>query len=150
MKEKVVKVLEIWHKRFEDEEFHYSEFENSDIEYFIGCLLYNHFAFSKALDTMKTIDLSYDFIESCGDEYDEVMAIIKTITFENETDKLQYLQNFLVEAKAKYNEDECYLLNRLSYHVEGMASRYSSEFNMQQVNFEAPKPKIRSANPLLR
>ncbi len=150
MKEKVVKVLEIWHKRFEDEEFHYSEFENSDIEYFIGCLLYNHFAFSKALDTMKTIDLSYDFIESCGDEYDEVMAIIKTIIFENETDKLQYLQNFLVEAKAKYSEDECYLLNRLSYHVEGMASRYSSEFNMQRVNFEAPKPKIRSANPLLR
>jgi len=147
---RVKKVVEIWHKRFEDEELHYSEFESSDIEYFIGCLLYNHFAFSKALDTMKTIDLSYDFIESCGDEYDEVIAIVKTIVFDNEMDKLQYLQDFLVEAKAKYSSDELYLLNRLSYHVEGMASRYSSESAIQKVHFEAPEPKVRSANPLLR
>ena len=148
--EKIEKILEIWHKRFEDDELHYSEFESSDIEYFVGCLLYNHFAFSKALDTMKTIDLSYDFIGSCGDEYDEVMEIIKTIKFETEKEKLLFLQKFLVDSKAKYSADELYLLNRLSYHIDGMATRYIDKANTQKVNFKAPEPKIRSANPLLR
>lgn len=150
MKEKIEKVLEIWHKRFEDEELHYSEFESSDIEYFVGCLLYNHFSFSKALDTMKTIDLSYDFIESCGDEFDEIMAIIKSIHFETEQEKLLFLQNYLKEAQSKYSMDELYLINRLIYHIDGMAMRYITEEESLKVTFEAPKPKIRSANPLLR
>jgi len=146
--EKIEKILEIWHKRFEDEENQYSEFESSDIEYFVGCLLYNHFALSKALDTMKTIDLSYDFIESCGNEYDEVMALVKSIEFDDEADKLLFLQSFLSDAKQKYNGDELYLLNRLEYHVNGMAQRYKSDEQADKVNFEAPKQ--RSPNPLLR
>ncbi len=150
MREKVEKILDIWHKRFEDEELHYSEFESSDIEYFVGCLLYNHFAFSKALDTMKTIDLSYDFIESCGNEFDEVMEIVNSIEFGSEKEKLDFLQNYIREAKEKYSADELYLINRLSYHVDGMAARYASEEEAKKVNFEAPKPKVRSANPLLR
>ncbi len=146
--EKTEKILEIWHKHFEDEEKQYSEFESSDIEYFVGCMLYNHFAFSKALDTMKSIDLSYDFLASCDDEYDEVMAIVKSIAFGYEKQKLEFLQNFIVDAKKKYSEDECYLLNRLEYHVSGVIQRHENDEEAKKVNFEAPKPP--PANPLLR
>jgi len=138
MNEKIEKVLTIWHKHFENEEFHYSEFESSDIEYFIGCLLYNHFKFSKALDTMKTMDLSYDFIESCGDEYDEVMEIIKSIEIEDEIEKLSTLQNYIEESKAKYTKPELYLLDRLDYHINAMAERYSKGIEAHRVDFQNP------------
>jgi len=146
MKEKIEKILEIWHNRFLDEENQYSEFESSDIEYFVSCLLYNHFAFTKALDTMKTIDLSYDFIEGCGDEYDEVIALVKAIEFDTEPEKLVFLQEFIKESKTKYNEDELYLLNRMNYHVNEMASRYEDDIVAQKVDFKTPKK--RSQNPL--
>ena len=150
MTNKIEKILTLWHKHFEDEEYHYSEFESSDIEYFVGCLLYNHFNFSKALDTMKTIDLSYDFLESCGEsEYEEVLALIKSIEFESEEDKLTFLQNFIKESQQKYSADELYLINRLSYHIDGMAQRYKADNNPQGVDFEALN-QPRSANPLLR
>ena len=148
MNKKIEKILEIWHKHFEDEEKHYSEFESSDIEYFVGCLLYNHFAFSKALDTMKTIDLPYDFLESCGDEYEEILAIVKRIKLDEEKQKIEFLRSFIIEAKKKYSDDECYLLNRLEYHVDGVMQRYISGEEAKKVSFEAPKK--RSANPLLR
>ncbi len=106
MNKKTDKILEIWHNYFKDEDRQYSEFESSDIEYFVGCLLYNHFNFSKALDTMKTIDLSYDFLESCGSEYDEIMAIVKSIVYEDEMQKLAFLQSFIIDAKKKYSDDE--------------------------------------------
>jgi len=147
MNKKTDKILEIWHKHFEDEEIQYSEFESSDIEYFVGCLLYNHFVFSKALDTMKTMDLSYDFLESCGDEYDEIMEIIKSIVFEDEMQRLEFLQSFISDAKKKYSADELYLLNRLEKHVGSMADRYGSNKEVKKVIFETP---LRSANPLLR
>ena len=148
MDSKIERVLSTWHEHFGDEERQYSEYESSDIEYFVGCMLYNHFAFSKALDTMKTIDLSYDFLESCGDEYDEIMAIIKSIEFDDEKQKLDFLQNFIVDAKKKYSGDELYLLNRLESHVNGVMQRFLNDEEAKKVNFEAPKP--RSANPLLR
>ena len=109
MNEKIERILTIWHEHFSDEDRQYSEFESSDIEYFVGCLLYNHFAFSKALDTMKTIDLSYDFLASCSDEYDEIMAMIKSIDFDDELLKLEFLQNYIRDAKLKYSDDELYL-----------------------------------------
>ncbi len=152
MKNKIKTVLKMWHKHFEVEENQYSEFENSDIEYFVSCLLYNHFAFSKALDTMKTIDLSYDFISSCGDEYDEILEIINSIKFDNELEKLEYLQNFLKESQSKYSKDELYLLDRMEYHVKSMADRYQSDEEFEKVEFKKPvdKPIVKSANPLLR
>ena len=153
MNKKITEILTTWHKHFENEENHYSEFEPSDIEYFVGCMLYNHFAFVKALDTMKTIDLSYDFLESCGDKYDEIKATIESIDFENESQKIEFLQNFISESKSKYTEDELYLLNRLEYHVNGMADRYESGKESSKVQFkkpETPKAPTRSANPLLR
>ena len=147
MNKKIEKILKIWHEHFSNENHQYSEFENSDIEYFVGCLLYNHFALSKALDTMKTIDLSYDFIRECGDEYDEILGVIKSIKFNDEMQKLEFLSNFIKESKAKYGADELYLLNRLEYHVQGISNRYKSDKEAQKVEFTVP---VRSANPLLR
>lgn len=141
MDSRIEKVLDIWHKHFEDEENHYSEFENSDIEYFVGCMLYNHFAFSKALETMKTMDLSYDFLSSCSDEYDDVKEIIKSIEFDDEIQKLEFLQNFISEAKSKYTKPELYLLDRLGYHVDAMAKRYFNDVDVEYIDFQ---------NPLLR
>ena len=148
MNKKTENILEIWHKHFEDEEKQYSEFESSDIEYFVGCMLYNHFNFSSSLDTMKTIDLAYDFLESCGDEYDEIMAIVKSIEFDDEKDSIEFLQNFISESQNKYSNNELYLLNRLAYHMNGVSDRYRSGEEAKKVDFAAPS-KVES-NPLLR
>jgi hypothetical protein len=138
MDSKVKKVLKIWHEHFAQKENQYSEFEDSDIEYFVGCMLYNHFAFSKALDTMKTMDLSYDFLSACGNEYDEIVAIINNIEFDDEMQKLNFLQDYIKEAKAKYSAPELYLLNRLEYHVNAMAQRYEKGVEAQKVEFVNP------------
>jgi len=148
MNQKIEEILEIWHKHFEDEENHYSEFEPSDIDYFVGCMLYNHFAFSKALDTMKTMDLSYDFLSSCGDEYDEIKAKIESIKLEDEIEKLQFILDYIKEVKPKYTHAELYLINRFEYHINEMAIRY--EYNLQTDKVEFTKPATRSPNPLLR
>jgi endonuclease III len=147
MREKVQKILEIWHKHFSKEEKQYVGFEDSDIEYFVGCMLYNHFSFSKALQTMKTIDLSYDFLSACGDEYDEITAMIKTIGFNTEKEKLEFLQEFIKESIAKYSKDELYLLNRLKKHIDLMAERYEKDTEAKRVVFKRP---IKNKNPLLR
>lgn len=141
MNEKIETVLSMWHEHFSNEDNQYSEFESSDIEYFVGCMLYNHFAFSKALDTMKTMDLSYDFIGACSDEYDEIMRMIKSIDFDDELVKLDFLQSYIRTAKAKYSGDELYLLNRLEYHIDAMALRYKEDVNAAPIDF---------ANPLYR
>lgn len=141
MDTKIEKVLDIWHKYFSDEDKQYSEYESSDIEYFVGCMLYNHFAFSKALDTMKTMDLSYDFLSACGDEYDEIKNIIENIELDDEAKKLEFLQNFIKEAKSKYTKNELYLLDRIDFHVSAMADRYNKSVDIQQIDFQ---------NPLLR
>ena len=138
MSEKIEKILTIWHGHFSDEDNQYSEFESSDIEYFVGCMIYNHFAFSKALDTMKTMDLSYDFLGACSDEYDEIKRMIKSIDFDDELQKLDFLQNYISEAKSKYSGDELYLLNRLSYHVDAMQKRYEKDVNASPVDFQNP------------
>lgn len=138
MKEKTQKILDIWHKHFSDEDRQYSEFEDSDIEYFVGCMLYNHFNFSYALDTMKTIDLSYDFLCSCGDEYDEIVSIIKTIEIADEEQQIEFLQEFIRESQAKYSADELYLLNRLALHVNGVKERFLAQKRAQRVEFVNP------------
>jgi len=141
MKTKIINILETWHKFFEDEENQYSEFEPSDIEYFVGCMLYNHFAFSKAHHNVKSIDLSYDFLSSCGDEYEDFKKIIESIDFANEEDALHFLEEYINESKAKYTKPELYLLERLEYHVNAMAQRYEKDVTVKKIDFE---------NPLLR
>ncbi|OIP54420.1 MAG: hypothetical protein AUK54_06300 [Helicobacteraceae bacterium CG2_30_36_10] len=138
MQTKIEKVLEIWHEYFADEERQYSEFESSDIEYFVGCMLYNHFAFSKALENLKTMDLSYDFLSVCGSEYDEIKATIESLEFEDEKAKLAFLQNFIAESKLKYKAPELYLLNRMEYHVDSLAQRYENGADTQRVDFQNP------------
>ena len=142
MDSKITKVLDSWHQHFSDEENQYSEYEPSDIEYFVGCMLYNHFAFSKAHHNLKTMDLSYDFLSSCGDElYEENKKIIDNIEFESEEEKLEFLQEYIKEAKAKYTKPELYLLDRLDNHVSSMAERYTKNVDVEHIDFE---------NPLLR
>jgi hypothetical protein len=138
MDSKITKVLDIWHKHFSDEANQYSEFEPSDIEYFVGCMLYNHFAFSKAHHNLKTMDLSYDFLLSCGDEYDEIQGIINSIDFESEEEALEFLQNYIKDAKAKYTKPELYLLDRLDYHVSAMAQRYEKGVEVEHIDFTNP------------
>ena len=104
-------------------------------------MLYNHFAFSKALDTLKSMDLSYDFLSACGDEYDAIQEMIASIKFADEKEALSFLQNYIKEAKAKYTKPELYLLDRLDYHVNAMAQRYEKDVDVQKIDFK---------NPLLR
>ncbi len=138
MKEKTNKIVEIWHKHFEDDSKHYSEFEPSDIEYFVGCMLYNHFAFSKALENLQTMDLSYDFLRECGEEYDEIQSIIKEIRFASEEESLAFLQSFIQASRAKYTKSELYLLNRLHNHIVTLADIYSGSKDVSPVDFQNP------------
>jgi len=138
MKQKIEKILTIWHEHFSKEENQYSEFEDSDIEYFVGCMLYNHFAFSKSLDNLKTMDLSYDFLSSCGDEYDEIRAIFAEIQFESEEESLKFLVSYIQDASSKYNGMELYLLNRLNNHIITLADIYSGKKDVSPVDFQNP------------
>jgi len=147
MNETIENVLKIWYKHFENEENQYTEFELSDIDYFTGCLLYNHFLFEHALDTMKTIDLSYDFLTSCGQqEYLDVKKLINDIDIIDEKEKIVFLQNFLKQSKQKYTNDELYLLDRLEYHVDSLAQRYEDDVKAKKVIFQKP---VKNQNPLL-
>jgi len=147
MSEKIDKILDIWHNHFKLEENQYTEFEPSDVEYFVGCMLYNHFLFTHALDTMKTIDLSYDFLESCGeDEYRKVKEIVSTIDISDEREKIVFLKEFIKDSQSKYTEDELYLLNRLQYHVDALFERFENDTKASQVVFQKP---VKNKNPLL-
>ena len=138
MSEKIEQILDIWHKHFANEANQYSEYEPSDIEYFVGCMLYNHFAFSKAHHNLKTMDLSYDFLSSCGDEYETIQKMINEITFEDEMEALAFLQDYIKESQAKYTKPERYLLDRLAYHVNAMAERYEKNVDVQKIDFQNP------------
>ncbi len=145
---RVEKILNIWHKHFEDEDNKYTEYEASDIEYFVGCMIYNHFNFEYALDTMKTIDLSYDFLENCGaDEYSKVQSLIKTIELNDEKEKIEFLQKFIDSSRKKYTSNELYLLDRLKYHLDALKDRFEKDLKAKQVVFN--KPASKSRNPLL-
>jgi len=146
MNAKIDEILKLWHEFFKDEDNHYSEYEPSDIEYFVASMLYNHFNFEYALDTMKTIDLSYDFLNAVESNYDEVSHKINSINFESEKEKIDFLIDFLHESQKKYTQDELYLLNRMVYHVDGILQRYLQKHKPESVDFEVPKAKSR--NPL--
>jgi len=126
----------ILHKWFEEDDHQYGEFESSDVEYFVGVMLYNHFKFAKALDTMKTMDIAYDFIESTGDVYDEVQSIVKSIRFENDLESLDFIQSFTTHSKSLYTPSELYLLNRFENHITLMEERYESDGDTKGIDFE--------------
>ncbi|MEJ2372835.1 MAG: hypothetical protein P8Y16_03420 [Sulfurimonas sp.] len=142
MDQNLEKALNIFHTRYENEEYQYSEFEASDIDYFVGCMLYNHFAFSKAVPTMKTIDLSYDFLSTCGDaEYEEVKALIEAINFEKEIEAVDFLLDFIQAVSKKYTKPELYLLDRLLKHIELLKERYVEDVTPESVDFQRLKFK---------
>lgn len=143
MNKKIEKILQIWHKHFSDKKHQYSEFEFSDIEYFVGCMLYNRFAFSKALSTMKSMDLSYDFLQECGEEeYDEIINIINTIDFKDEIKNLEFLLEYVEWAKSKYSVSELYLLNRLHNHIKTLQKIYLEDLEVRKVDFVALNKRV--------
>ncbi|MDQ1264123.1 MAG: hypothetical protein QG559_1124 [Campylobacterota bacterium] len=143
MDKKIEKILQIWHKHFSDKKHQYSEFEFSDIEYFVGCMLYNRFDFSKALSTMKSMDLSYDFLQECGEaEYDEIINIINSIDFKDEIKNLEFLLEYVEWAKSKYSASELYLLNRLHNHIKTLQKIYLEDLEVRRVDFVALNKRV--------
>ncbi len=144
--QKIEKACAVWHTWFEDEANDYSEREDSDVEYFIGVLMYNHFAFSKAIPTMKTMDLGADFIQATDASYAEVNSLIGSIKSKDELVLLALLQGHIQRSLEKYSSDPsaCYLLNRLNNHIKSLAGIYAGEITVKNVDFErmaAPKTR---------
>lgn len=136
--EKIEKACTLFHKHFEDEANDYSEREESDVEYFVGVMMYNLFAFSKALSTMKTMDVGADFIQASGAIYNEALELIGTIKSDDELELLALLQNHINHALEKYGDDRmsCYLLNRLDGHIKTLEGIYADEIKVKNVDFE--------------
>ena len=127
----------VWHEWFKDEEHNYSEREDSDVEYFIGVLLYNQFAFEKALSTMKTMDVAYDFIQACEESYDEVRGILAQLKVHDDAEALEILQRHIQKSIDKYRVGgDLYLLNRLAGHINTLDKIYKDEIKAKEVDFE--------------
>lgn len=127
----------VWHEWFKDEEHDYSEREDSDVEYFIGVLLYNQFAFEKALSTMKTMDVAYDFIQACEESYDEVRGILAQLKVHDDAEALEILQRHIQKSIDIYRVGgDLYLLNRLAGHINTLDKIYKDEIKAQEVDFE--------------
>jgi len=134
----IEKACQVWHEWFKDEDHDYSEREDSDVEYFIGVLLYNLFAFEKALSTMKTMDLAHDFILACEGSYDEVRGLLAQLKVHDDAEALAILQQHIRKSIEKYKEEsgDLYLLNRLAGHINTLEGIYKDEINADEVDFE--------------
>jgi len=137
-KEKIQKACALFHTCFEDEANDYSEREDSDVEYFVGVIMYNLFGFSKAIPTMKTMDVGADFIQASNKTYVEVLELIDTIKSDDELELLTLLQNHIDNSIEKYNHDsmDCYLLNRLKNHIKTLEGIYAGTIKVDNVNFK--------------
>lgn len=136
--QKIEKACTVWHAWFEDDANDYSEREDSDVEYFIGVLMYNHFAFSKAIPTMKTMDLGADFIQAADASYAEVNSLIGSVRSDDELVLLALLQGHIKRSLEKYGNDpmDCYLLTRLDNHIKTLAGIYTGEVQVKTMDFE--------------
>jgi hypothetical protein len=139
--QKIEKACALLHTHFEDEAHAYAEHEDSDVEYFVGVIMYNHFGFSKALATMKTMDVGSDFIKAAGKRYIEVCELIDSVKSNDELELLALLQNHIKRSLKKYESDpmSCYLLNRLGNHVSNLAGIYAGDVNVDAVDFAKRK-----------
>ena len=129
----------LWHEWFDDNDDHdYSEKEPSDIEYFIGCMLYNQFAFEKAISTMKTMDIGGDFIAAAQESYAQVQALLKAIEVKDDFEAIDLLQDHIHRALALYSGDRMalYLINRLAGHIDTLEKIYKGKIDKREVNFE--------------
>lgn len=136
--QKIEEACAVWHAWFENEANEYAGYEDSDVEYFVGVLMYNHFAFSKALSTMKTMDIGLDFIQAADSSYAEVNSLIGSIGSEDEPELLALLQNHIKRSLEKYSSNpmSCYLLNRLRNHIDTLAGIYAGDKKADNVDFE--------------
>ena len=129
----------VWHQWFDDSDEHdYSEKEPSDIEYFMGCMLYNHFAFEKAISTMQTMDIGLDFLDATGNSYGEVKALIMQIDVKDDLEAIDLLQDHIAKAMKRYDGDRMalYLVNRLAGHINSLEKIYGGKVDRRDVDFE--------------
>ncbi len=129
----------IWHDWFDDNDDNdYSEKEPSDVEYFMGCMLYNLFAFEKAISTMKTMDIGLDFLDATGNSYGEVKALLMQIETKDDLEKIALLQNHIAKAMKLYEGDRMalYLVNRLAGHINTLEAIYRGKVDRRDVDFE--------------
>ncbi len=129
----------VWHAWFDESDEHdYSEKEPSDIEYFIGCMLYNQFAFEKAISTMKTMDIGVDFLDASGKSYAEVKSLLGQIEVENDIEAVELIQQHIKKAMALYDGDRMalYLINRLAGHINTLEKIYRGKVDRRDVDFE--------------
>ena len=135
----IEEACEIWHAWFDDNDEHdYSEKEPSDIEYFIGCMLYNQFAFEKAISTMKTMDIGLDFLDATGNSYADVKALLTQIETKDDMEKLALLQDHIAKSIKRYEGDRMalYLINRLAGHINTLEAIYRGKVDRRDVDFE--------------
>lgn len=139
--QKIEKACAMLHACFEDEANDYSEREDSDVEYFVGVIMYNLFGFSKALSTMKTMDVGSDFAKAAGKTYIEVCELIDSIKSDDELELLALLQNHIKRSLEKYGSDpmSCYLLKRLENHISNLAAIYAGEVKVEEIDFRKRK-----------
>ncbi len=129
----------IWHAWFDDSDEHdYSEKEPSDIEYFIGCMLYNQFAFEKAISTMKEMDIGLDFLDATGASYGDVKALLTQIEVKDDFEAIDLLQSHIRRAIQRYEGDRMalYLINRLAGHINTLEQIYKGKVDRREVDFE--------------
>ncbi len=135
----IEEACDVWHKWFDDNDEHdYSEKEPSDIEYFIGCMLYNQFAFEKAISTMQTMDVGLDFLEASGSSYKEVSDLLKQIEVSDDLEAVDLLQEHIAKATKRYESDRMalYLVNRLEGHINTLEKIYRGKIDRRDVDFE--------------
>ncbi len=135
----IEEACDVWHKWFDDNDDHdYSEKEPSDIEYFMGCMLYNQFAFEKAISTMQKMDIGLDFLDATGDSYGEVKNLLTQIDVKDDLEAVELLQSHIHRAEALYEGDRMalYLVNRLAGHINSLEKIYRGKIDRRDVDFE--------------
>lgn len=138
-----IEASELLHKWFENEEHQYSEYEPSDVEYFVAVFLYNQFKFEKAVKTMQTMDVGSDFLDACGTQYNEMIALVNSVKFDNDEEAVVFLLDFIHQSQAKYTKAENYLLDRIEKHIILLQERYIQDSEVPEpVNFEVPQKKL--------
>lgn len=139
--QKIEAACEMLHMHFEDEANDYSEREASDVEYFVGVIMYNLFGFSKALPTMQTMDVGADFANAGGTTYLRACELIDTIKSDDELELLALLRWHVDRSLEQYADDPmaCYLLNRLKNHVANLEGIYAGDVDVNAVDFKNRK-----------
>jgi len=135
----ILKACDMLHEWFDDNDEHdYSEKEPSDIEYFVGCMLYNHFKFEKAITTMQTMDIGLDFIEAGESCYVEALYSIKQIEVKDDLEAIDLLQDHIHRALGLYGSDKMalYLVERLAGHINTLEKIYKGKVDRRTVDFE--------------